>query len=374
MHASSAQLHLPDSLRVLPRMVGRAFPLPRTLFPNAAGIDISDASVKWLELETAGTGKKIGSWGEVALPEGAVVGGIIHDPHALAEVLAEVKRRVRAECVHAALPEEVAYVFRMHVPAASERAHTLSLIEFELEARVPIPPAAAVYDFSFIAADQNGEEIGVCVFPKEVAESYAAAFEMAGLKLLSLELEAHSIARAISGGEHDPVTLLVDFGRSRTGFAVLQRGVPIFTSTVSVGGENMANAVMEHMGVSREEALEYNNTQGLTPDAGTRSPGLEALSGTASALADEVARHYHYWDSRRNEHGERMTPVERVVLVGGASNLKGLADYIAGRVQAPTSIPNLWRKVAAFEDYIPPIDRRTSLQYATAIGLALRGQ
>ena len=29
--------------------------------------------------------------------------------------------------------------------------------------------------------------------------------------------------------------------------------------------------------------------------------------------------------------------------------------------------------VASFDEYIPPIDRKHSLQYATAIGLALRG-
>jgi Tfp pilus assembly PilM family ATPase len=59
--------------------------------------------------------------------------------------------------------------------------------------------------------------------------------------------------------------------------------------------------------------------------------------------------------------------------VGGSANLKGLADYIAGRAQAPCERGNVWRNVASFDEYIPPIDKRRSLQYATAIGLALRG-
>ena len=68
-----------------------------------------------------------------------------------------------------------------------------------------------------------------------------------------------------------------------------------------------------------------------------------------------------------------MTPVARVFLVGGGANLKGLADYIAARVQAECTRPNVWQNVCSFDDHIPPIDRRGSLQYATAIGLALRG-
>ena len=67
-----------------------------------------------------------------------------------------------------------------------------------------------------------------------------------------------------------------------------------------------------------------------------------------------------------------MTPVGSVILIGGGANLNGLPDYIAGRVQAPTSIADVWRHVCDFDEYIPPIDRRTSLQYATAVGLSMR--
>ena len=67
-----------------------------------------------------------------------------------------------------------------------------------------------------------------------------------------------------------------------------------------------------------------------------------------------------------------MSPVGRVFLLGGGSNLKGIADYIAERVQAPAMRPNVWQNVCTFNDYVPPIDRRASLQYATAVGLSLR--
>ena len=93
---------------------------------------------------------------------------------------------------------------------------------------------------------------------------------------------------------------------------------------------------------------------------------------TASALADEVTRHYHYWDTRRNDRGDRVTPVGKVILVGGNANLEGLPEYIAGRVQAPVERGDPWRHVADFNEYIPPIEKKIALQYATAIGLALR--
>ena len=363
-------------LRAFPNTLERWFPMPQMLLPRAVGVDISDSSIKWLVLEGPPGKRRIHSYGQEPLEHGIVVDGTVHDVPRLAAALSAVKLHAGGiDCAHAALPEEAAYVFSMRVVEGSSRAQILSMIEFEFEARVPIAPKDAVYDFNIIAEHgEGGEEIGVVVFPRDLAETYVAAFSAAGIQLLSLEIEARSIARAVSSGTSDePITLLVDFGRARTGFAVLKRGIPIFTSTVTVGGDAMTRAIMEKLGLSEEEAVRFNDEQGLLAEGGRTSPGAEALSGVAASLADEVARHYHYWDTRRNERGERMTPVERVFLVGGSANLKGLCDYISARVQAETIRPDVWQHVSSLDDYIPQIDRRTSLQYATAVGLALRG-
>jgi type IV pilus assembly protein PilM len=366
-----------NGTRALSKGVTRWFPTPRLLLPRAAGIDISDSSIKWLSLAPESAGYRIDSWGEEPLQSGVVVNGAIQDVQALALALGKVKARLPGiHCAHAALPEEAAYVFSMHVPEETSREQTLRMIEFEFEGRVPIAPNASVYDFDVILKhdDGEGQEIAVAVFPRELAQSYTAAFDAAGITLLSLELEARSIARAVSSRAPDePITLLVDFGRARTGFAVLKRGIPIFTSTVEVGGDALTHALMEKQSLSEGEVEVFKNEQGLLPESSAKSSGADPVTPVASALADEVARHYHYWDTRRNERGERVTPVSHVLLVGGSANLKGLTDFIAARVQAPAEIGDVWRHVYDFDQSIPPISRRRSLQYATATGLALRG-
>jgi type IV pilus assembly protein PilM len=359
------------------RMLARAFPTPQFLLPPAVGIDVSDTSIKWLALTSEQATHRIRSYGSQKLPDGIVVRGIIEDPESFVTALTELKSTLGGIVdVHAALPEEAAYVFSMNVPHSTSREQTLRMIEFEFEGRIPIPPAAAVYDFDVIGSsgDANMNEIGVTVFPRELVESYAAAFVRAGFNLLSFEVEASSIGRAVSSGRlDDPVMLVVDFGRARTGFTVLKRGIPIFTSTVEIGGDAVTHAVEKELSLSGTAVELFKNEEGLLAKAGPQSKGIEAIIGTASALAGEVLRHYNYWDTRRNEQGERVTPVGRVVLVGGSSNLRGLTDYIAGRVQAPVLLGDIWQRVFSFDDYIPPIDSRESLEYATAVGLALRG-
>ena len=358
-------------------LFSRYFPTPKLLSPLSAGIDISDTSIKWIVIAPRKHGNEVISHGMESIPEGIVEKGTVLDGRVLAETLKTVKERMGGVTrAHAALPEEAAFVFSMHVPEQSAHDQIMSMIEFELENRVPLSPKDAVYDFNVIMEHDEGlgEEIGVVVFPRELSESYALVFESAGIELLSLELEARSIARAISSGLPDePTTLSVDFGRERTGFAVLKRGIPIFTSTVEVGGEPMTRALMEKLSLSPEAAQIFKNDQGLFADGGAKSSGAEPLIATASALSDEVAKHYHYWDTRRNDKGEHMTPIGKILIVGGTANLRGLTDYLSSRVQAPTYLPNVWQNVCSFDDYIPPIDNKESLRYATAIGLALRG-
>lgn len=377
MRPPSGQSALLERSRSISHALARAFPTPNLLTPLAAGVDISDSSIKWIVLSPSQDAHRVTQYGEIALEQGIVTGGIVRDVEKLAAALTLVGAELGGvTSAHAALPEEAAYVFSMHVPNDTSRQETLRLIEFEFEDRVPIPPSAAIFDYSVIGPQKvdADAEISVVVFPREVVEAYADAFARARIDLLSLEIEARSIARAVSPRVVDePITLIVDMGRARTGFAVVKHGYPIFTSTVEVGGDLITNALVQSLSLTPEETVDFKNERGLVAETQEDQKGVEIVSGVAAAIADEVARHYHYWDTRRNDRGERVTPVGKVILVGGSANLRGLSEYIAGRIHAPTVISNVWQHVAPFKDYIPPIEKRESLQYATAIGLALRG-
>lgn len=360
----------------LGKALSRYFPVPRLLVPHAAGVDITDSSIKWVTLSRDKGEIRVKTFGQHELASGIVVRGAVRDVQRLGEVLREVKKKMGGVThAHAALPEEGAYAFDMHVPVGASPGEIRNMVEFELEGRVPIPVSQAVYDFdTIVTSPESGTEIGAVVFSRDLAEGYVAAFEQAGLGLLSLELEARSIGRAVSSPHDNSIVLLVDIGKERAGFAILKHGIPIFTSTVEAGGGEMTRIVKEGLKLGDHEVELFKNEQGLLASGEGTAQVRSQLEKVADAITQEVARHYRFWDTRRNEHGERVTPVSTIYLVGGSANLRGLAEYVASHVHAPTERPNVWRNVAAFTDYIPPIDRRSSLQFVTAVGLALRGE
>ena len=59
-------------------------------------------------------------------------------------------------------------------------------------------------------------------------------------------------------------------------------------------------------------------------------------------------------------------------LGGGDSNLTGFAEYLATGLMAPVELANVMVNVNSLDRYVPEINFRDSLSYATAMGLALR--
>ena len=64
--------------------------------------------------------------------------------------------------------------------------------------------------------------------------------------------------------------------------------------------------------------------------------------------------------------------INSIILCGGSSNLKGLPSYFSETLGVPCVRGNVWENVFSLKDTVPPIDRRHSLGYATAIGLGLK--
>ena len=357
----------------LSKQILRLFPPPRYLKMPAVGIDTSESSIRFLELTADKSGKKLGKFGVQSIPKGLVVDGEIKDVGKFSEELSKLRKKYNLDFVHVSLPEEQAYLFQTIIPAASKNTGEMrSILEFKLEENVPLKPHEAVFDYEIIGTD-TGEELNInmAVYPRSVVEGYIEALKGAGLTPLSLEIEAQSIARSVIPSEDSGTYMLVDFGRSRTGIAIVENGFLRFTSTLSVAGESLTTAIRKHFSVTEEEADKIKNEKGFARYK-DNTELFELLMSTVSALKDEVNKHYIYWNTRTGGHSDEAHKIKKIILCGGSSNLAGLPDYLSLSIKTPVELANVWENVLSFEDTIPSIEKRNSFAYATAIGLALR--
>lgn len=346
------------------------FPPPRFLQMPAIGLDISDTSVRFVELVESRYGLKIGRYGEWIIPEGIIESGEIKKPLELRVIFSDFKKKFGLDFVSVSLPEEKAYLFNQRFPAM-RRNEIRGAIEFTLEEHVPIKVAEAIFDYEILEETNTETHVGVSVLAQSLVSGYTEAFSGTGIVPVMFEIEAQSVARAIVPQGEKEVCMIVDFGKMRTGIAIVAEGIVQFTATLAVGGRILTEAISRNLHVSYEKAEDMKREKGVLGGVGDEDFSL-AIMSTISILRDELVRHHAYWGAQKDEHGNIRPPIKKMYLCGGDSNLAGFIDYLAAGMPMPVLLANVLVNVNSLEKYVPEISFNDSLRYATAIGLALR--
>lgn len=367
MHSHNGNIH-----KGLKGQFLKFFPPPQLITMPTVGIDISDVSIRFLELVTKHDNIRVGRFGTAVIEEGIVVQGKIKDAKRLTEELKKLKEEHSLAFVNISLPEEKSYLFQTTISKIAPGQSVRSVLEFKLEEHIPISARDAIFDYEILTKDQVGNMVlSVAAYSRETINDYVFIFKSAGLTPHTLEIETQSTARSVvpdSKGTY----MIVDFGHARTGVAVVSRGTLRFTSTVLVGGEGLTAAIKKHLPHLDEAGIiEIKNKKGLS-QFDTNKALFEDLMKEVKSLRDEIDKRYIYWNTRSTPDKKKAPAIDKIILCGGSSNLAGLADYLSNSIKIPVEIANVWENVLSFEDAIPPIDKRHSLAYATSIGLALQ--
>lgn len=353
------------------------FPPPRFLEVPAVGIDISDQSVKFVSLERHGGGLSVSFFGERDIPVGVVSGGQIKDKEKLTKILGEIADKYKIKEVVVALPEEESYTFRLHLPFMGHRELRES-IELQTEDHIPLRASDTVFDFEVYHKPHDKHDfydVVVYAIAKQTVLAYKEVFSNIGVSTKSFEVEAHALSRAVIPEDRDETTLIVDIGKTRSGFTTVSSGVVTFASTVGVGGNDFTTAIKKNLNVSFEEAekLKINKAVIRTTD---NSPLFFALVPVVSVLKDEVFKRYSYWNEYQGRgsgaDNHSTDKIKRVILTGGQATLPGLDKYLAEGLGVNVSYGNPWENILDLDKKLPPINKKDSLRYAVAIGLAMK--
>jgi type IV pilus assembly protein PilM len=351
-------------------VIARAFPAPTYLTMPAAGIDISDYSIKHVFLARANDQVKIVSHGKIDLPLGTVERGEIKDMDTLVKLLTRLRKEWGYEYAHLALPEEHAYLFHTSLPKGTKE-EMKQILEFHLKENVPVGADEAVFDYSMIHELPEAYEVNVSVYPSSIALGYEQVFDGAGFTLLSLEIEGQATARALLPPDHAEPTLIIDIGRNEASLSISTKGVVTFTGNIETGGDHFTRAIARGMDLSFQEAEKLKCLYGFR-DTKESSVVFHALLPVVTEMKESINRHLMYWHMHKSAEGRSENEVTRVILVGGNASMVGVAEYLEAELEVPVEVGNVWRNVLSFEEQVPAISQEVSLEYATAVGLAIR--
>ncbi len=345
------------------------FPTPKFLERPSVGIDISDRSIKYIALHHTKGELRTSFYGEKKVPQGVIESGKIQNPQVLVTLLKEIKSEHGCHFVRVSLPEEQMYLFELTVPKMTSD-EIRGTIDIQLEEHVPLAPQDVVFDYDLVEEFADSYKVLVTVAPTMVVEEYTSLFKDAGLTPLSLELEASALSRSIIAQGDENTYMIIDFGDTRSGISIVHKRIPLFTSTVSIGGTTITEMIAKNFSVSYDEAEKMKKEIGLSRNEKDKELFSVILNGL-SVLRDEVNRHFIYWHSHKDAEGNARPVIQAIRICGGNANLDGIVEYFKTSLRADVDLANVWVNMGSVDSYVPPINFKESLSYATAIGLAL---
>lgn len=342
--------------------------------PKIIGLDLSDLSVKVFQIEKNGKKDVVRGLGSVDIPAGIIDDGRIVEKD---KVVASIKsvfgsnsaKKINSKKVICSLPESKAFVRIINIPKMSEH-EAEEAVKWEMEASMPMSLEEVYFDWQFLEDNsEKTQRVLTAAVSKEIIDAWMDVLATAGLDVFGLEVESVATIRSLVGrnAKKEEISLIVDLGAKRTSFIIAEGTVPYFTSSIPFSSEGINDAIMKALNINNEEAEKIkvkNGIEGLDKE----SPIFSSVNPLLENLVVEITKTIDFYGEMSGQHGG----IGKIILCGGGSNMKGLVQYLNQRIGKEVLLGNPWINLDLGPE-LPPIDKDSSVRYATSVGLALRG-
>ncbi len=204
------------------------------------------------------------------------------------------------------------------------------------------------------------------VVPKSIVTRYKEIFQLAGLKLVSLETETVALSRALVGTEQVSI-LILDIGAITSNIFVIENGEPVISRTIEVGGVTMTEAL------SKSLNLDFNYTEQLKYDVGlsvTSEDGKSTMSSVVEPIITKIIDEIKYSLNLYYKENEN-NKIEKIILTGGSALVPGIDQYISQLTSLSVYVGDPWFHVE-YNKALQGLLYQIAPRMAVTVGLALK--
>jgi type IV pilus assembly protein PilM len=339
------------------------------------GLDIGSSAVKAVALKRGRGGWSLVAAGEAPLPEGSLQDGSAAEPTAVSAVVGQLldSMKMRRARVAAALSGHAVIVKRLSLPSMSQ-AELNEAIPWEAEQYIPFDLSDVQLDYQVVNsgdAAKSSLDVLLVAAKRDRIDDRTAIITQTGRKPAVLDIEAFALSNAYQMNypeRTDPLAALVHVGRGITIVCLLEKGEPVFTRDISIGGQVHLDAILRELGPSGIDDLGAKRIlHGQFPPDTSPEQVAAVLREASAQLVLEVRKTVDFY--RATAPVEKLS---RIVLSGGAYQAVGLVDLLASEFGAPVDVFDPFRRVSKPGRAIGA--DATGPGYAVAVGLAMRSE
>lgn len=303
----------------------------------AVGIDIGADGVR-AALVTPGTmdgrpSVTVVGLGQIPLPQGAVVGGVVNDQGVVTRALKTMwaENKFEGRKVILGVTNQQVVVRDMTLPNLSPEQMAKAL-PFRAREVVPIPLDQALIDFTPLGPpDPESDTVSglLIAAPRGPVLSAVHAVEQAGLQVARVDLSSLALLRAIAD-EQLGVEAVIDIGRHLTTIVIHNQGIPKVVRAVGRGGEECTSLLVAKGGMDIADAERAKCEIGVR---GTDPKIATMVNQSLRPFVAEIRSSIQYFTT--SNPGARL---ERVSITGGGARLPGLDELLTDQLEVPTRV------------------------------------
>ncbi|MDD4272070.1 MAG: type IV pilus assembly protein PilM [Patescibacteria group bacterium] len=376
------------------------------------GLDISDLSIKLVQLNKRRDKIKIQALSKLNLLPGVIVNGEIKNKPELIKAIKKIIAnplygKISSEEVVACLPESKTFIKLIEIQKSPNPL--ADIIGSEIEKNVPMELNEIYYDWQIIKELADKYLVLIGAAPKNIVNQYTEMFDEARLSPIALEIEPIAIARcllkeemsnskAIMSGDKTKTNAgfnygIIDIGANHTCMIFYSGDSILFTVSMPISGEEITVKISQALNLTKEQAekakiicgLDENKANGVIKDI---------LGDTLKNLVEKIREAISFYENYFQQNG----PLNQILLCGGGANIPNLEKIISQElsleVKLGDALANLSEEKNKFDEIFMEkhtlnlkavklgsedkqknlsTKQNSSATFTTAFGLALRG-
>lgn len=367
---------------------------------NYLGIDLGSSSIKIAELVNFKGRPRLATYGFTEKsPANISESGLISDVDEAASIISDIckKAKVSSNKAIAALPNFSVFSSIITLPLMSDK-ELASAVQWEAKKIMPMPLEDVILNWNKIeeisttteapkdnleasperqidvsqdanpfkkifSKPQKNVKILLTGANKALIKKYVEIFKKANINLLSLETESFALIRSLVGGDLSTV-MMIDMGASTSSITIVNKGVPVITRSLELGGLSITRAISNSLNINLERAEQFK--QDLSLDAETSENSLpQTVEKSFAPILNEI----RYTMNLYNE--SHQDKVEKIILTGGTAMLGHLSGYLSSVFNVNCYVGDPWAKTIYPLD-LKPVLSRIGSRFSVAVGLAMK--
>ena len=246
-------------------------------------------------------------------------------------------------------------------------------IDWHAEEHIPFEISDVSLDYQVVGSGSDSLHVLMAACKRDFVANLKQAIQLAGKQPAVIDVDAFALQNCYEVNYQPAeglVVALLNVGASTMNINILRGVRSVFTRDVSVGGNQYTSLLQKELGLTYEQAEAVK--RGGAPPEHVRPEEIEAaLESVSDMLALEISKTFDFYRATA-EDGDGS--VQRILISGGGSKLKGLPEFLSNRFEMPVERLDPFRKIKVdARRFDPEYMREVVPEMAVAVGLALRG-